>query len=146
MASANPDPFSGVLIGSGPMSVPQIVTNIPISGPSTGMKNFISQLPNSSGPTPISTIPFVPPIIPRGSVPSKTLFTIPIMGGQSHVPPVTQGHHISINPNAIYGPFFINVGSNLPFMARLIFRDLARLTNDPICHQAHWPPMPTKLP
>ena len=31
-------------------------------------------------------------------------------------------------------------------MARLNFPDLARLTNDPISHQPHWPPMPTKIP
>ena len=31
-------------------------------------------------------------------------------------------------------------------MACLKFPDLPRLTNDPICHQSYWPPMPTILP
>ena len=31
-------------------------------------------------------------------------------------------------------------------MAHLNLSDLARLMNDPISHQPHWPPMPTKLP
>ena len=31
-------------------------------------------------------------------------------------------------------------------MACLNFLHLASLTNDPIFHQAHWPPMPTNLP
>jgi hypothetical protein len=28
----------------------------------------------------------------------------------------------------------------------LHFPDLKRLLNDPICHDPHWPPMPTKFP
>ena len=50
------------------------------------------------------------------------------------------------NPTPIATPSHINLGSNLPFMAHLNLPDLARLTNDPICHQAFWPPIPTKLP
>ena len=114
MAGANPDPFFGGLIGSGSMSIPQIITNIPIGGPSISMQPVISQLPNSSGPTPISTIPFIPPVIPGGSGPSTTVSTIPIMGGQSQVPPVKQGHHIPVNPGAIFDPSFTNFESNLP--------------------------------
>ena len=34
----------------------------------------------------------------------------------------------------------------LPFLATLHLSDLTRLLNDPICHDLHWPPMPTKLP
>ena len=43
-------------------------------------------------------------------------------------------------------PSHINLGSKLPFMEHLKLPDLAQLTNDPICHQTFWPPMPTKLP
>jgi hypothetical protein len=34
----------------------------------------------------------------------------------------------------------------LPFLETLHFPDLSRLLNDPICHDPHWPPMPTKFP
>lgn len=34
----------------------------------------------------------------------------------------------------------------LPFLATLNLPDLSRLTNDPVCHQPHWPSIPTKLP
>ena len=62
------------------------------------------------------------------------------------MPPVTQGHHIPVNPNTISSPSFTNVGYNLLFMALLNLHELDRLTNDPIFHQSHWPPMPTKIP
>ena len=55
-------------------------------------------------------------------------------------------HHVPTNPTTIAAPSHINLGSILPFMACLNLPDLARLTNDPICHQTFWPPMPTKLP
>ena len=57
-----------------------------------------------------------------------------------------QMHYAPANPTTITAPSHINLGSNIPFMARLNLHDLARLTNDPIPHQAFWPPMPTKLP
>jgi hypothetical protein len=46
------------------------------------------------------------------------------------------------------GPFFHghNQQPKLPFLETLHFPDLTRLLNDPICHDPHWPPMPTKLP
>ena len=61
-------------------------------------------------------------------------------------PPTVQMHYAPTNPTAIATPSHINLGSNLPFMAHLNLPDLARLTNEPICHQVFWPPMPTKLP
>ena len=45
-----------------------------------------------------------------------------------------------------------NVGSQycattrLPFLATLNLPDLTKLTNDPVKHYSHWPPIPTKLP
>ena len=62
------------------------------------------------------------------------------------VPPAVRMHYAPSNPTTIAAPSHINLGSNLPFMAHLNLPDLARLTNDPIRHQAFWPPMPTKLP
>src|SRR5713226_5665175 len=61
-------------------------------------------------------------------------------------PLAMQMHYAPANPTPIAAPSHINLGSNLPFMARLNLPDLARLMNDPIRHQAFWPPMPTKLP
>ena len=55
-------------------------------------------------------------------------------------------HYAPANPTTIVAPSHINLVSNLPFMAHLNLPDLDRLTNDPICHQDFWPPMPTKLP
>jgi hypothetical protein len=34
----------------------------------------------------------------------------------------------------------------LPFLETLHLPDLSRLLNDPIFHDPHWPPMPTKFP
>ena len=62
------------------------------------------------------------------------------------VPPTMQVHYAPANPATMAAPSHINLGSNLPFIARLNLPDLARLTNDPIFHQTFWPPMPTKLP
>ena len=62
------------------------------------------------------------------------------------VPLAMQVHYAPANPTTIPPPSHINLGSNLPFMAHLNLPDLARLTNDPIRHQAFWPPIPTKLP
>jgi hypothetical protein len=46
------------------------------------------------------------------------------------------------------GPFFPGYQQQpkLPFLATLHLPDLTRLLNDPICHDLHWPPMPTKFP
>ena len=55
-------------------------------------------------------------------------------------------HYAPTNPTTIAAPSHINLGLNLPFMAHLNLPDLSWLTNDPIHHQAFWPPMPTKLP
>ena len=88
----------------------------------------------------------MPPYIPGGSGPSMNILTMPIMGGQPHIPPAMHGLHAPANFGTIAGPSRANLGSNLPFMARLSLLYLARLTNDPISHQPHWPPMPNKLP
>ena len=55
-------------------------------------------------------------------------------------------HYAPANPTTIAAPSHINLGSNFPFMARLKLPNLAWLKNNPIRHQAFWPPMPTKLP
>jgi hypothetical protein len=39
-----------------------------------------------------------------------------------------------------------NQQPKLPFLETLHFPELARLLNGPICHNLHWPPMPTNLP
>jgi hypothetical protein len=46
------------------------------------------------------------------------------------------------------GPFFhgYHQQPKLPFLATLHFPDLTTLLNGLICHDLHWPPMPTKLP
>ena len=62
------------------------------------------------------------------------------------VPPIMQVHHVPANPTTMATPSHINLGSNLPFMAHLNLPDFARLTNNPICHQKKFPPMPTKNP
>ena len=113
MIGANSDPFSQMVIGSGPMSMPQITTNIPGGGPSTDAQTVLTQLPNSSIPTPIPTIPIVPPFIPRGSGPSMTVSTIPIARSQPQVPPIIHGHHIPVNSEAIAGPSHTELGSDL---------------------------------
>ena len=59
MAGANQDPFSGIVIASGPMSTPQTITNNPVGGPSMVMQTVISQLP--------------PPIVTTQVVPLATL-------------------------------------------------------------------------
>ena len=71
--------------------------------------------------------------------------TIPTMGSQPHIPSSMHGNYIPTNNDTITGPSRDNLGSNLPYMAHLKLPYLARLMNDPISHQPHWPPMPTKL-
>ena len=147
MAGLNLDPPSSLVIGSGPMSIPNTTTNTLAGGPRNVMQTIISQFP-----PPILTSQTVPSIMHGGS--GTSTHTIPpvIHGGSGpsttvpQLPPVTQVHHVPTNPTTITGLSHINLGSNLPFMACLNFPDLARLTNDPICHQAFWPPIPTNLP
>ena len=55
-------------------------------------------------------------------------------------------HYAPTNPATIAAPSHINLGSNLPFMARLNLPDFPQLKNVPIHHKTFWPPMPTKLP
>jgi hypothetical protein len=45
------------------------------------------------------------------------------------------------------GPLFPvhSTQPKLPFLETLHLPDLSRFLNDPICHDPHWPPMPTKL-
>ena len=144
------------------MSIPHTATNTLTFGPNTTVQTVLTQLP-----PPVPTIQTIPPIIPGGSGPS--IHTVPLViprgsGRSAHtiplsiprdsgpsttmpqVPPFMQGHHVPTNPTTIVGPSHINLGSNLPFMACLHFLDLARLTNEPIYHQAFLPPLPTKLP
>ena len=151
ITGTNLDPFSCIEIASGPMFTPQTITNNPAGGPILVMQNIISQLP-----PPILTNQAVPPATHGGSGPS-TYTTHPIICGGSgpstctvppttlggtgpstmvpQVPPVMQVHHVPANPTTNAAPSHINLGSNLPFMARLNFPDLARSTNDPIQHQ-----------
>ena len=129
------------------MSIPHTTTNTLAVGPSTSMHTILTHLP-----PPAPTSQTVPPVIPGGSGPSAHTIPLAIPGGSGpsttvpQVPPVMQGHHVPTNPTTIVGPSHINLGSNLPFMACLNFPELSKLTNDPICHQAFWHPMPTKLP
>ena len=117
------------------------------SGPSTYTTPPVTQ--GNSAPSTYT----VPLVTHGGSVPS--IHTIPhttlaSIGPSTMVPPqvplAMQVHYAPTNPTTIPPPSHINLGSNLPFMARLNFPDLGQLTNDPIHHQDFWPPMPTKLP
>ena len=151
MAGANPSPFSSIVIASGPMYTPQSITNNPAGGPNMVMKTVLSHLP-----PPILTHQAIPPATHRGSGPSTytaplvihggsgpSTHTVPptILGGTCsstmapQVSPAMQVHYAPANPTTIPTPSHINLGSNLPFMAHLNLPDLARLTNDPICHQ-----------
>jgi hypothetical protein len=85
----------------------------------------------------------------------------PTMQNQMQVPFTGQGHHglyqnpgqqskFSWQPGASQNPgpsFHVNLPQpRLPFLETLHFPDLSRLLNDLICHDPHWPPMPTKFP
>jgi hypothetical protein len=76
-------------------------------------------------------------------------------------PYTSQGHHgfyqnhgeqtkFSWKPSASQNPsssFPLNPPQpRLPFLTTLHFPYLSRLLNDPICHDLHWPPFPTKFP
>ena len=93
-----------------------------------------------------------PIVIHGGNVPSTHIVPPTTSGGigpstmAQPIPSVMQVHYAPTNPTTIPSPYYINPGSNLPFMAHLNLPNLARLTNDPILHQYFWPPMPTKLP
>ena len=142
--------------------MPQVTTNTLAGGPSIAMQTVLTQLP-----PPILTSQTVPPVIPGGSFPSTHTVPHVIPGGiipsdhaipltiprgtglpptMPQIPPVTQGHHIPVNLGSIAAPPITNFEPNLPFMDCLKFPDWARLNNDPIIHQPHWPPIPTKLP
>jgi hypothetical protein len=51
-------------------------------------------------------------------------------------------------PAKLQAPFSLVIinNPNYHFWNTLHLPDLTRLLNDPICHDPHWPPMPTKLP
>jgi hypothetical protein len=84
----------------------------------------------------------------------------PLMYPHMKNPYAGQGHGFYQNPgqqsnfswqpgaNQTPNPFFpgYHQQPKLPFLATLHFPNLTRLLNDPICHDPHWPPMPTKLP
>ena len=80
----------------------------------------------------------VPPTTLGGS--GSSTYTIPptTLGGTGpstmvpQVPLIMQVHHVPANPTTMVSPSHINLGSNLPFMARLNFPDLAQLINEPI--------------
>jgi hypothetical protein len=83
-----------------------------------------------------------------------------MMSPQMQNPYAGQGHgfyqNLGQQPNISWqlgasqtpGPFYPGYQwqPKLPFLATLHLSDLRRLLNDPICHDPHWPPMPTKLP
>lgn len=60
-----------------------------------------------------------------------------------HSTPYIGGPHSWSGASPAYDPF-----SQLqnPFLSSLDLPDFVKLTNDPICHDPWWPPMPTKLP
>jgi hypothetical protein len=84
----------------------------------------------------------------------------PMMSPQMQNPYAGQGHgfyqnpgqqpNFSWQPGAIQtpGPLFLGYQQQpkLPLLATLHLPDLTWLLNDPICHDLHWPPMPTKFP
>ena len=117
------------------------------SGPSTH-----TAPPTTQGATRPYTY-IAPTVIHGGNVPATHTIPPTTLGGIGpstivlpQAPPAVQMHYALANPTTIAAPSHINLGSNLPFMAHLNLPDLAGLTNDPIHHQAFWPPMPTKLP
>jgi hypothetical protein len=84
----------------------------------------------------------------------------PMMSPQTKNPYTGHGHGFYQNPgqqpnfswqpgaSQTRGPFFqgYHQQPKLPFLETLHFPDLTRLLNDPICHDLHCPPIPTKLP
>jgi hypothetical protein len=96
----------------------------------------------------------------NGQHPMSFMGNQPIMSPSMQNHYVVQGHglyqntgqqpNFSWQPGAsqILGPFFPGYQQQpkLPFLAMLHLPYLTRLLNDPICHDPHWPPMPTKLP
>jgi hypothetical protein len=101
--------------------------------------------------------------------PSKTMnaqHTMSFMGNQPMMSPhmqnpyASQGHGLYENPgqqpnfswkpgvSQTPGPFFPSYQQQpkLPFLAMLHLPNFTSLLNNPICHDPHWPPMPTKLP
>ena len=90
MAGANPDPFSGLVIGSGPISIPHITTNTSTRGPSTVIQTVISQLP-----PPTLTNQTMPPVIPGGSVLSTHTVPLGMPGGS--------GPSTYVSPPVIHG-------------------------------------------
>ena len=73
MDGAKSDPFSGMIIGSGPMSIPQVNTNTLASGPIATMQTVLTQLP-----PPVITNQATPTVILGGSGPSTHLEEISI--------------------------------------------------------------------
>jgi hypothetical protein len=89
--------------------------------------------------------------------PSNIMHAQPSMsylGNQPMMSPHTQNpgqqSNVSWQPSASQtpGPFFpgYHQQPKLPFLVTFHLSDLTRLLNDPICHDPHWPPIPTKLP
>jgi hypothetical protein len=84
----------------------------------------------------------------------------PMMSPQMKNPYAGQGHGFYQNPgqqpnfswqpgaSQTPGPFFPGYQQQpkLTFLTTLHLPDLTWLLNDPICHDSHWPSMPTKLP
>ena len=109
MAGANPDPFFGITIASGPLSTPQPITNNHAGGPSAVMKTVISQLP-----PPIVTSQAGPLTTHGGSVPSTHTAPPMIKGGSgpsTHTtPPTIQG---GSGPSTYIAPTVIHGGNVL---------------------------------
>ena len=79
MDGTNLDPLFGLVIGSGPMSIPHTTTNTLAGGPSTAMQTVLTQLP-----PPVPTSQIIPPVIPGGSGPSTNTVPLAIPGGVAH--------------------------------------------------------------
>ena len=79
MDGANLDSLSGMVIGNGPMSMPQVTTNALAVGPSTAMQTVLTQLS-----PPVPTSQNVPPVILGGNGPFFTLSHLPYLGAATY--------------------------------------------------------------
>jgi hypothetical protein len=82
-------------------------------------------------------------------IPQQTQFLYAGQGHSFYQNPGQQSN-FSWQPGASQtpGPSFPvhSTQPKLSFLEMLHLPDLSRLLNDPICHDPHWPPMPTKFP
>jgi hypothetical protein len=140
--------------------------SIPSSGMSFWGNSFHSQWNpgQTSMPLPSGLAWGNPPQSPSNTMnaqhPMSFMGNQPMMSPQMQNTYAGQGHGFYQNPgqqpnfswqpgaSQTPGPFFLGYQQQpkLPFLVTLHFPNLARLLNDPICHDPRWPPMPTKLP